>query len=287
MDLQYTSPARRWRGSCRHVDQITPTNSSTRCSGACVRAVSCVNTASSSGTSASPMAARSNVLHANQTLTAKHVTEQVGVLQSPLRSVMLEIIPQPRSGGLRGSPSSWASDCAGAVVSPPPRAADAGSRPCAGRDRGPRATPASASANLASSRSSSTVSTLARRMIERSAADVLSSPPKSDRCAAITSLHLRTHGERPSTPGSNALPFVIRLLCRSFGRSTAGRSADNSSTVSMPQLALFRAGIRAVRKPDSGVVPGMRLQRPIPPPRGRRSPASKLPPRFPATIRFS
>jgi hypothetical protein len=30
----------------------------------------------------------------------------------------------------------------------------------------------------------------------------------------MTSLHLRTQGERPSTPGSNAEPLVIRLLWR-------------------------------------------------------------------------
>ena len=52
------------------------------------------------------------------------------------------------------------------------------------------------------------VSTAQRRMIERSAALASSAPPRSARCAAMMSLHLRTHGLRPSTPSSGRRPFV-------------------------------------------------------------------------------
>ena len=44
----------------------------------------------------------------------------------------------------------------------------------------------------------------------RGRAGVILATERSDRCAATMSLHLRTHGERPSTSGSNALPLVIR-----------------------------------------------------------------------------
>jgi hypothetical protein len=66
----------------------------------------------------------------------------------------------------------------------------------------------SLSANLTSSCSNSVVRTAARRIMLRSAALVLSSPPRSDRCAAITSLHLLTH----------------RLRARAFGRGPISES---------------------------------------------------------------
>jgi hypothetical protein len=50
-------------------------------------------------------------------------------------------------------------------------------------------------------RSSSTVITEARRISDRSAALVLSSPPKSLRCCAMISLQRLTHPLRPSTRG--------------------------------------------------------------------------------------
>jgi hypothetical protein len=46
-------------------------------------------------------------------------------------------------------------------------------------------------ANLLSSISSCVVSTAMRRTSERCASDTLSEPPRSDRCAAAMSLHLR------------------------------------------------------------------------------------------------
>ena len=47
-------------------------------------------------------------------------------------------------------------------------------------------------------------------MMDRSASLTAASPPRSDRCNAITSRRRRTHVERPSTSGSTADPLVTR-----------------------------------------------------------------------------
>src|ERR1700675_2210913 len=74
--------------------------------------------------------------------------------------------------------------------------------------------------------------TLARLIRLRSAADVFASPPRSAIWSAMSSLHLLTHAERPSTPGKSSLPFATRERCGSFGRAIlrrlVGRSASES-----------------------------------------------------------
>ena len=62
-------------------------------------------------------------------------------------------------------------------------------------------------ANFASSSSSSTDSTQARRTMLRSAADTASMPPRSETCAWIKSLARRTQAVRPSMPGKSFLSF--------------------------------------------------------------------------------
>jgi hypothetical protein len=47
-------------------------------------------------------------------------------------------------------------------------------------------------------------------MVERSAALVLSAPPKSEGCAAMISLQRLTQGLRPSMPSNSFEPFVMR-----------------------------------------------------------------------------
>jgi hypothetical protein len=62
----------------------------------------------------------------------------------------------------------------------------------------------------------------------------MAAPFLSDRCAAMTSLARRTQAQRPSIPGSRAVPFVIRLRCLSLGWSIEARSGDEFTGVSMP-----------------------------------------------------
>ena len=92
---------------------------------------------------------------------------------------------------------------------------------CARRDPAFQGQPHLRVANCASSRSNSTVNTLARRIMLRSAA--LASGT-SDRCSERTSLARRAQALRPSTPGSNTLPLPTRLFCGSF----AGRSGGEA-----------------------------------------------------------
>ena len=114
-------------------------------------------------------------------------------------------------------------------------------------------------------------------MIERSAADVLSTPPRSERCSAIRSFARPTHADLPSIPASNLLPLVIDERCRDGARLTR-------VSICGRQKRRFHApwplGFHAPKEP----FPRRRLWLPVPPSAGRRSPASKLPSGFPSKI---
>jgi hypothetical protein len=90
--------------------------------------------------------------------------------------------------------------------------------------------------------------------MERSAALQLSSPPRSEMYASISSLHRRTHTERPSI--QSFLAFVTEDRCGSFCWTTWRRSEGEFATISITSarfLAAFLAPkVQYFRSPQPG-----------------------------------